>query len=451
MASHDADVLVIGAGMAGLTAAVMLRERGLRVLVIEARDRIGGRVHTVRESLGPLPIELGAEFVHGDAPRTTRLAAEAPAALVDVPGSHWRRRRGRLEEDKSFKQTLTAALERAGTALRGGADRSFAQAMRDARVREPARTLALHYIEGFQASDPERISARALAGEDLGTERIRRALPGLDGLAQLLRDRLPQDALLTGKVARLVRWKRSEVEVSGRLGPNSRSWTLRASHAVISVPLGILQSNHGEPPLLAFEPELEQKQRALARLAMGHVAKITFRFREAFWESNSVVRAAKGQDLACLGFMHEPGLAMPTWWTFRPLHMPLLTGWAGGPRAQRLLDLGESQRIDAALDSLAKALGIAPRIPRNELVGLRWHDWASDPFARGAYSYPLVGGARAARELGRPVERTLFFAGEATSPPPSNGTVEGAIESGERAARELLASARRSKRKDTEP
>jgi monoamine oxidase len=343
-----------------------------------------------------------------------------------------------LEEDERFKQILTSTLERAGASLRGGADRSFAQALRDARVREPKRSLALHYIEGFQASDPERISARALTGEDLGTERIRRTLPGMGGLAQLLRDRLPQDALLTGKVVRVVRWKRSEVEVSGRLGPASRTWTLRASRAVITVPLGVLQSNHGDPPLLRFEPEVPRKQRALALLAMGHVAKITFRFREAFWESKSVVRAAKGQDLACLGFVHAPGLAMPTWWSYRPLHMPLLTGWAGGPRAQRLLDLGESQRIDTALDSLAKALGVAPRIPRNELVGLRWHDWASDPFARGAYSYPLVGGAHAARELGRPVEQTLYFAGEATCPPPANGTVEGAIESGERVAREIL-------------
>ena len=83
-----------------------------------------------------------------------------------------------------------------------------------------------------------------------------------------------------------------------------------------------------------------------------------------------------------------------------------------------------------------------PRIPRNELVGLRWHDWASDPYARGAYSYPLVGGANAARELGRPVEKTLFFAGEATCPPPANGTVEGAIESGERVAKEILSNTR---------
>src|SRR5262245_42644793 len=98
MPSNDADVLVIGAGMAGLAAAARLRERGLQVLVLEARDRIGGRVHTVREGLGPLPLELGAEFVHGEAPRMTRLAAEAPLALVDVPSSHWIRRGGVLEE-----------------------------------------------------------------------------------------------------------------------------------------------------------------------------------------------------------------------------------------------------------------------------------------------------------------------------------------------------------------
>jgi monoamine oxidase len=116
-----------------------------------------------------------------------------------------------------------------------------------------------------------------------------------------------------------------------------------------------------------------------------------------------------------------------------------LIAWAGGPSAERLLRLGDEARIERALESLAGALGIAVQIPRRQLVGWRWHDWSRDPFARGAYSYPLVGGARAARALAKPLGRTLFFAGEATCPPPSNGTVEGAIESGERAAKEILA------------
>src|SRR5262245_13556395 len=90
----DADVVVLGAGIAGLAAAVRLREQGLRVIVLEARDRIGGRIHTVRDSQLRSPVELGAEFVHGDAPRTSALFRETRSPLLRVPVTHWEVRRG---------------------------------------------------------------------------------------------------------------------------------------------------------------------------------------------------------------------------------------------------------------------------------------------------------------------------------------------------------------------
>jgi monoamine oxidase len=426
-----ADVLVIGAGMSGLAAAVKLHDAGLAVLVLEARDRIGGRVHTLDEKGSALPIELGAEFVHGDAPRVTALAREAGIPLVDVPRSHWRKRGNALEEARGFDGTLTSALDRIRRVLPPRGDLSFAQAIRAARVREPARSRALAYVEGFQAADPERISARSLVGEDLGTERARRVMPGYGALAQRLRERLPDGAVLANTIATAVRWKASRVEVAWRTSQGAEGKPLRARRVVVTVPLGVL-------PLLAFEPALPGKERAIAKLAMGNVVKIAFRFRDAFWEDPSLVRARRGEDVSRLGFLHDAELPVPTWWTARPLHVPALTAWAGGPRADRLLALDEETRTDRALESLASALGIAAEVPRKSLVGQRWHDWAADPFSRGAYSHPLVGGASAARALGKPVEGTIHFAGEATCPPPANGTVEGAIESGERAAREIL-------------
>jgi monoamine oxidase len=116
---------------------------------------------------------------------------------------------------------------------------------------------------------------------------------------------------------------------------------------------------------------------------------------------------------------------------------PTLTAWAGGHAADALLAEGESAMIDRALDSLATTFHMRRRRVDQLLAGSWTHNWQSDPFSRGAYSYAGVGGQNAHRALAKPIESTLFFAGEATSSD-QTGTVAGAIESGKRAAAELI-------------
>jgi monoamine oxidase len=128
---------------------------------------------------------------------------------------------------------------------------------------------------------------------------------------------------------------------------------------------------------------------------------------------------------------------MPTWWSAAPVRAPILTGWAGGHAADALLAEGDEAMIDRALDSLAKTFGMRRRTVDDQLAGTYTHNWQSDLFSRGAYSYAAVGGSGAHQTLARPLRSTLFFAGEATSSD-QTGTVAGAIETGRRAARELL-------------
>ena len=128
---------------------------------------------------------------------------------------------------------------------------------------------------------------------------------------------------------------------------------------------------------------------------------------------------------------------MPTWWTPLPLLVPRITGWAGGPRAEALLDESEATRVDWSLDALAETLAVPRRLLDRELEAWAMHDWRADPWSLGAYSYAAVGGQGAHRALARPVESTLFFAGEATSAD-ETGTVSGAIATGRRAARAAL-------------
>jgi monoamine oxidase len=159
---------------------------------------------------------------------------------------------------------------------------------------------------------------------------------------------------------------------------------------------------------------------------MGEVVRLVLRFRESFWR----------EALGDAAFVHsrEP---FPTPWTAAPLDLPMLTLWAGGPAASRLRPSGMREAVGTALHQLCRLFETSPARLRKLLVGAHVHDWTADPFSRGAYSYQSVGGASAPRELGRPVDDTLFFAGEATSMEQS-GTVPGAIESGRLAARRAL-------------
>jgi len=437
--SVDADVIVIGAGLAGLTVATDLAARGASVLVLEARDRIGGRVWSIPSSRSALHVELGAEFVHGDAPDTEALGGEAGATWVDATRSHWSLHRGRLREQRGFETALARGLQRAGRVVAKGADVSFHRAVVAAGVRDPARARVEAYVEGFQAAPSDRISARALSGEDLGSERIRRVLPSYSVLAERLSAALSRDALHLAETATLVRWKPDRAEIV------TRARTYRAHRVVVAVPLGVLKPGRDAPPGLTVAPMPRRIERALEKLAMGSVAKVVLEFRRAFWEDASIVRFRRGEDPRALGFVHAPGAALPVWWTSHPIQAPLMTGWAGGPRARAFLARPLEDRRNAALESLARAFGISSAPVHRLLAGWRAHDWDADPCSLGAYSYPLVGGANAARQLATPIERTLYFAGEATCAPPENGTVEGAIASGHRVARLILGSRRRAR------
>jgi len=145
------------------------------------------------------------------------------------------------------------------------------------------------------------------------------------------------------------------------------------------------------------------------------------------------------KDLSNLSFLFSRDPLFPTWWTLMPEELPIITGWAPAHSAESLSGMSEGRIIDKALDSLSRLLGIVKARIQSQLITAYFHDWDSDPFSRGAYSYVKAGGEGCQKTLGAPVAETLFFAGEATDITGYNGTVHGAIASGQRAAKEILA------------
>jgi monoamine oxidase len=436
------DTIVIGAGAAGLAAARMLSDGGCDVVVLEARPRIGGRILTVRDPEWPLPVELGPEFLHGEAKATRDIARAAGLGVVELPDEHVWAEDGRLRPMGEAWMRFGKLLERIPTR---GPDMSFERFLARRRVPAPTREMARLFVEGYFAAHVDRVSAQSTAsagGETDESQRQYRLAEGYFAVVEWLRAGLRPDRcrVRLACVVESVRWRRGRVEVGYRSAAGTRKRTLHARSAVVTLPLGVLKAAPSEAGAVRFDPVPAALRAAVPKLEVSHVCKLMLRFREAFWDDPGFFRRRAGRGLGepnRIDFIHDRKGNFPTWWTANPWRVPVVTAWAGGPRADTLAGLRETDLVDRALASLGRALGV--RRPRLEdlLESWRAHDWRRDPYSRGAYSYVGVGGVPAQRALTRPCEGTLFFAGEATEPE-EMGTVAGAIASGQRAARQIL-------------
>ena len=446
MGSRRYDAIVIGAGAAGLAAASDLGKAGASTVVLEARDRIGGRILTVGEKGWPLPIELGAEFIHGRPPETFQIVEEAGLLVDRLADKFALIARGRLRERGDYFDVMAKIT---GRMRRRGRDRSAAEFLGgQKRLDSERRADFRSYVEGYHAAPLDRASEHALstAGEgppEPGENDQFRIVSGYGCLTDWLQKKAGKTvSLRLGWIVDMVERKRGRTAVTARRARGGAAKKFLADRIIVAAPLSALKAPPGSPGAIRFEPEMPEKTRALATLETGDVVKIVFRFRERFWEREGLL--AKSADRFALGFLLARRATVPTWWTAAPAQTAMLTGWAGGPTARKLLAESDETIADIALRSLARMLALNPRRLRSLLEGWRTHNWGTDPFSRGGYSYTAVGGSRSRGVLARPVAGTIFFAGEATDPD-QNGTVAGALASGRRAARELLARARSSR------
>jgi len=416
------EVIIIGGGVAGLSAARDLTAAGARVLLLEARDRLGGRILTRHTPDGP--VELGAEFVHGAVEETLSVAREAALPLRETDrGAPRQTTADRGTAD--FFSAMDALLAHASPA---GPDESFRHLVERANVAPEIKASGLTLVEGYHAADPSRIGVRSLlkntaADERPGANRQFRFVRGYDGLVDAIRERI--DARLCdvrlNTAATAVVWQRGRAVVKTSAGDE-----LAAPRLIVTVPLGVLKAG-----AIAFSPGLPDKEDAMARLEMGDAERVCLCLGSEAWVTDG--RFSDG------GFMLTGEPPFPVWWVSRPPPFPVVTGWAGGRNARALRERSIAERIEGAIMALAAAFDVEPDRLRRDLRGGFSHDWMADPFARGAYSYAGVNGSDAGAELAEPVDGTIFFAGEATESDGDNATVHGAISTGRRAARRALA------------
>ena len=427
------EVVVIGGGCAGLMAARGLARAGRRVTLIEARSRLGGRILT--EDCNGIPVELGAEFIHGRPPVLLELLRELQLPFFESGGKFYRVRQGKItrgDEETDFggrgegDDPFAALKDLDASATR---DMTFARAARDMSpaMTEEQRGWLTRYVEGFNAADAGRISAASLKVQQIAEDAIDsdssyRPTYGyksmIDGLAQECRDAGVEFAMATP--ARSILWQRGEVVVA------CDAQEFHAARCIVTLPVGVLKS--GE---VMFQPRPDEFFAALDAVEMGDARRISLLFDSPFW----LERAPK------LSFLidGEEDSALNAWWSPHPEPWPLLTGWVGGPRALNITSAEEL--LAGALAALSRYFGETEPELRRRLRSWHTHDWHTDEYARGAYSYVVAGGLPGLPLLAEPVEGTLFFAGEHTEQEGHWGTVHAALSSGLRAAEQVLKSA----------
>jgi monoamine oxidase len=426
MTSSPRHVLVIGAGAAGLMAGRTLARAGCRVTVLEARERLGGRIWALPEQEFGYRAEGGPEFVHGAAPVTRRLVREGGLSWRPRFGARWAARNGVFAPttwDPPHVDRFIAALKDLKADLPVSA--FLATYFVGDEYAEMRRSVT-RMVEGYDAADATRASTFAVREEWLGreTDQQGRIAEGYGGLI----DYLAEDCRKHGGEIRLAAAVAAIESRNGGVTVRTHDGAaVEGDAAIVTVPLPLLYE-------IELPARVREKTKAAVDIGYGNVLKLLLRFRDIWWAKH------QGHDLSDLAFLLTDA-KVPTWWTQHPTPHAVLTGWYSGLKSDAIADVSEDALIDMGLASLGQAFGRPAAKLKSQLMAARAINWGIDPFARGAYSYATPRTDAAQQVLNEPTDN-VFISGEALYTGVDRGTVEAALAHGEETALKILGPAR---------
>ena len=412
------DVAIIGAGAAGLGAAHALKDSGLSFVVLEARDRVGGRGHTIMAS-PEVTFDLGCGWLHSADENSFVGIAEQLNFEIDKTLPPWRDRAvGKAfpqKERDEFIRALDAFYERMENAAQGGRDSAASNYLEPGNRWNPMIDAISTYVNGSELDQVSILDTEAYEDSEINW-RVRR---GYGALMAAYGASLPLALNCQVLNYQVLNCQVSLIDHSGkRLRIETSLGTLTADKAIITVPTNLIAQE-----TIRFHPALPAKIDAAAGLPLGLADKVML----ALEEPNDL---PKDGNLRAATMRTEMGT-----YHLRPFGQPCIEGFFGGRFARELEDAGDGAIAAHGIDEIVSFLG---NDYRRKLKPLKESRWAHDPFARGSYSHALPAHAGQRAVLATPVDGRLFFAGEATSPN-FFSTAHGARDSGERAAEEVLA------------
>ncbi|MBO4222797.1 NAD(P)/FAD-dependent oxidoreductase [Bradyrhizobium neotropicale] len=403
------DVAIIGAGAAGLGAANALKDSGLSVVVLEARDRLGGRAHTV-QAAPDVVFDVGCGWLHSADKNSFVAVAEQLNFEINKTLPPWRERaygKAFPQADRDdFMRSLDEFYERAWDAAQTGEDAPANRYLEPGNRWNPMIDAISTYVNGCELDQVSILDMEAYEDTNINW-RVRR---GYGALVAAYGASCP--VALNCNVT-LIDHSGKRLRLETSLG------TFAADHVIVTVPTNLIADE-----AIRFSPALPAKVDAARGLPLGVDDKVVLALAdaEAFPKEGNLRGATMRTEM---GTYH-----------IRPFGQPCIEGFFGGRFAKELEDAGDGAFAAHSIDEIAGFLG---NDIRRKLTPLAESRWAHDPFARGAYSHALPGHAGKRAVLAAPVDGRLFFAGEATSPN-FFSTAHGARDSGERAAKEVLAS-----------
>jgi monoamine oxidase len=409
-----------------LAAGRKLHDAGQSILVVEARDRIGGRVWT-DSTFADFPVEFGAELIHGEHAATHELVRDAGFHTLPAP------RKANMQWDMGAGATVVANLAPEQQKTLKALLLAYNQLPTQANLATDEALADYLYRRGFTRAESEMADVlfaqtccapigtlscadlvREMMADHAGLEEFRIA----EGYTALLAAHSAGLPLQLNTPVRMIRRNPAGVAVV------TDTTTLHARHVLLTVPVTVLQAQ-----VIAFEPRLSpSKQAAIAAFRTEAATKLLYRFTEPLWD-------------ASLDYMMHNGIAA-RWWTpgYPRPGAAVLCCFVTAKRAEQIDAMSEEDALNLGLDELAQLL--LRTDVHEKCMAAKRIAWAHDPYARGGYAHIPPGAAAARPILAQPEGDRLFFAGEATAFDTNPQTVHGAIESGWRAAAEILAASK---------
>ncbi len=418
-------IIVIGAGAAGLMTAYELSKNNKKVIVLEATERLGGRIYTYTNNAFSEPVELGAEFIHGKLSLTLNLLKQADIKYYVVKGKMFHIEKGQFKKGQDNSVHWAELMKRMKELKHDIPLSDFLQQFFSDDKYESLRESVKHFAEGFDVADISKVSTCSLYKEwsEENDEQYR-----IDGGYQQLISFLESECKKNGCIiynnccVKKITWSKNEVNIITMC-----SRYFKSNRVVITVPLSVLQLDKNDISYIEFTPAMDNYLEASKNIGFGTVIKILLEFSEAFWQ----------HEKKNISFLFT-GEKIPTWWTQFPKNNCILTGWMAGAKAFEFKDASDEDLLESALDSLSAAFAESTSVLKNKLLAHKIINWTNAQNIYGAYSYETPQSANARKLLTQPLEQTIFFAGEALDYGVMIGTVEAALESGKQAALKII-------------